>query len=541
MDFGELLEMRTTRFREARDREEDALADLSERIGAELEKEKLVAGLKKQIDEKEKLIAGYTKDRSNLVAKGSEARVQRLATLTAAAEKVRGHLRYFAAREQSLLSLKDEVGNVRGHQAPEALRRSQERHKASDLKPEEWKLFLLDYKGDVDTSLTTHLAGARKGAKDWKGTPPASVADPNIASIGEGAELDRQPLALLEAEIARLEKLVSVDRDTANKFSALSKRIIEENATLDRLKEKVADCEGAKARVRVLVQEREATYVRVFDAILAEQTVLTDLYSPLMTRLAAAGGTLEKLSFSVNREADVPRWAVGGEELLDLRVQGSFRGRGTLRQLADAALRDAWEKGDPRTISAAMAKFRTENQDALLEHSPILKADQSNYREWSKRFAKWLYGTEHIKIQYSVDYDGVDIRKLSPGTRGIVLLLLYLALDDADDRPLIIDQPEENLDPKSIFDELVSLFREAKNKRQVIVVTHNANLVVNTDADQIIVAQAGPHPPGELPPITYVSGGLESADIRKAVCDILEGGERALQERARRLRVRLER
>ena len=135
----------------------------------------------------------------------------------------------------------------------------------------------------------------------------------------------------------------------------------------------------------------------------------------------------------------------------------------------------------------------------------------------------------------------MDIRKLSPGTRGIVLLLLYLALDDGDDRPLIIDQPEENLDPKSIYDELVSLFLDAKGKRQVIMVTHNANLVVNTDADQIIVAQAGPHRPGELPPITYLSGGLESSPIRKAVCDILEGGERAFQERARRLRVRLER
>jgi ABC-type lipoprotein export system ATPase subunit len=541
VDFDELLEMRTTRFREARDREEDALADLSERIGTELEKEKLVAVFKKQIDEKEKLIAGYTKDRSNLVAKGSEARVQRLAALTAAVEKVRGYLRYFATREQSLLSLTDEVSNLRGHQAPEALRRSQEQHKASGLKPEEWTAFLLDYKGDVDTSLTTHLASARKDAKDWKGTPPASVANPNVALIPDHAELDRQPLALLDAEIARLEKLVSVDRDTASKFSALSKGITEENATLNRLKEKVADCEGAKVRVRVLVQEREAAYVRVFDAILAEQAVLTELYSPLMTRLAAAGGTLKKLSFSVNREADVARWAVGGEELLDLRVQSSFKGRGTLRQLADAALRAAWEKGDPKTVSAAMAKFRSDNQEALLEHSPVLKADQANYREWSKRFAKWLYGTEHIRIQYSVDYDGVDIRKLSPGTRGIVLLLLYLALDDADDRPLIIDQPEENLDPKSIFDELVSLFREAKNKRQVVVVTHNANLVVNTDADQIIVAEAGPHPPGELPPITYVSGGLESAHIRKAVCDILEGGERALQERARRLRVRLER
>lgn len=88
----------------------------------------------------------------------------------------------------------------------------------------------------------------------------------------------------------------------------------------------------------------------------------------------------------------------------------------------------------------------------------------------------------------------MDIRKLSPGTRGVVLLLLYLALDDADDRPLIIDQPEENLDPKSVFDELVWLFITAKTKRQVIIVTHNANLVINTDADQIIIADPGPAP-----------------------------------------------
>jgi hypothetical protein len=71
VSFDELLEMRTTRFRDARDREEDALSDLSERIGTELEKEKLVTGLKKQIDEKTKLIAGYTNDRAKLVAKDS--------------------------------------------------------------------------------------------------------------------------------------------------------------------------------------------------------------------------------------------------------------------------------------------------------------------------------------------------------------------------------------------------------------------------------------------------------------------------------------
>jgi hypothetical protein len=133
------------------------------------------------------------------------------------------------------------------------------------------------------------------------------------------------------------------------------------------------------------------------------------------------------------------------------------------------------------------------------------------------------------------------LSRLSPGTRGIVLLLLYLALDDSDNRPLVIDQPEENLDPKSVFDELITLFIEAKSHRQVIMVTHNANLVVNTDADQIIIAESGPHPHGALPPISYRSGRLENSEIRRAVCDILEGGEGAFQERARRLRVRLER
>jgi hypothetical protein len=92
-----------------------------------------------------------------------------------------------------------------------------------------------------------------------------------------------------------------------------------------------------------------------------------------------------------------------------------------------------------------------------------------------------------------------------------------------------------------VFDELVSLFVAAKTKRQVIIVTHNANLVINTDADQVIVADAGPHPTGGLPAITYVAGGLEDGGIRKTVCDILEGGADAFRERARRLRVTLDR
>ncbi len=76
----------------------------------------------------------------------------------------------------------------------------------------------------------------------------------------------------------------------------------------------------------------------------------------------------------------------------------------------------------------------------MLAHAPFAPTQQTEYQMWLKRFAHWLFGTVHISVRYEIVYDGIDIRKLSPGTRGIVLLLLYLALDEADDRPLIIDQ-----------------------------------------------------------------------------------------------------
>lgn len=541
IDFQELLEIKAARHRQSRMREERALADLSDRIGTEIEKNKLAPVLTAQVAEKAQLIERYTADRAKLVARGSQERVVRLGALMAAADKVRGYLRFFSAREQALLALKDEVVDVRNNRAPEALRRTKEEHASSGLKEEDWTPFLLDYKGDVDATLTKHLASVRSSAASWKGVIAESAINPEAPMIASDAVLDQIPLATLEAEIVRLEKLVSVDREVSSKFSAISKRIAEEISMLERLKEKLKDCEQAKDRIIQLAKERDAAYVRVFESILAEQAVLTELYEPLVTRLTAAEGTLKRLSFSVARTVDVEGWASRGEDLLDLRRLGPFRGRGTLQQRAEAVLKAAWESGDAQTVTAAMETFRSKNQEGLLEHSPVPKADQADYRAWLKRFAQWLYSTDHITIRYSIDYDGVDIRKLSPGTRGIILLLLYLALDDTDDRPLIIDQPEENLDPKSVFDELVALFVEAKSKRQVIMVTHNANLVINTDADQIIVARCGPHLPGELPPITYESGGLENGDIRKAVCDILEGGEHAFRERARRLRVRLER
>ncbi len=537
-DFGELLNLNAGRFRDIREREEDALADVSDRIGNEIEKASAVDGLRRQIAEKEQAIKGYTADRAKLIPKGSDQDSKMLADVMEATETVRGYLRAFAARDAALASVKDDVLDLRTNRAPTALRGMKERYRPSGFSDDEWANFLLNHQGRVDDLVSGKQKDLASAVASWRGEAPAAPVN-GLSFVPAGVELAKLPLATLEAETARLQKLIAADNDTAQRLAAVSKRISGENVQLAALNERLKDCEGAPARRQELLREREAGYRRVFDALLEEERVLRELYAPLMERLTDGPGSVRKLTFSVSRTADTKAWAQRGEEFIDAR-KNPLKGIGTLKEEVDKILKEAWETGDAAEAAAAMSNFRTTHLDGIIKALKISPQDQA-YRATMKRLAQWLYSTEHISLHYSIDYDGIDIRRLSPGTRGIVLLLLYLALDDADDRPLIIDQPEENLDPKSIYDELVALFQAAKLRRQVIMVTHNANLVVNADADQIIIASVGPHQPGALPPITYVSGGLDEAPIRQQVCEILEGGEEAFKERARRLRVTLPR
>lgn len=539
--FDELRDQRALRYQQARRREDDAIAATSDRIAEELEKEALVTTLTGQIAAKETLIKGYTADLSKFVIKGTEAQVQRHTALAEAVQTLTTRVNALGNQRRTFVAMQDEVTNMRTARAPEMLRQAMARHQAGGLGTQQWDDFLLVYKGDVDRALNGYIAWADQEIAKINGVPPLS-GDPSVPLIPADADLQLAQLAALKAEMGRLEKLISADTVIRNQYAALSKKISTEKTALQALKTRLEDAKGAAERRKGLQQEREAAYGRLFDAVISEQKALIELYAPLMERLAAMSGTLKKLSFRVSRVADISGWSNAGEnDLIDCRKAGAFYGRGALENLARIELKPAWETGSADQIQAAMAGFIASHYKALLAHAPYAPADHETFRHWLKRFAQWLFSTDHISVRYEILYDGIDIRKLSPGTRGIVLLLLYLALDDADDRPLIIDQPEENLDPKSVFDELVSLFIAAKSKRQVIMVTHNANLVINTDADQIIVADASPPLDGGLPSFNYVAGGLEDAEIRKVVCDILEGGAKAFRERARRLRVRLER
>lgn len=132
--------------------------------------------------------------------------------------------------------------------------------------------------------------------------------------------------------------------------------------------------------------------------------------------------------------------------------------------------------------------------------------------------------TAFISHNVDVTLNGKPINKLSYGQQGTIYLRLQIAANLYSET-IIYDQPEDDLDNSFITSELIAIFKKIKQYRQIIIVSHNANLVVNADSEQVIIAK---NDDGIL---SYMSGALEDPDINKAVCQILEGGKNAFEKR----------
>ena len=162
---------------------------------------------------------------------------------------------------------------------------------------------------------------------------------------------------------------------------------------------------------------------------------------------------------------------------------------------------------------------------------------------------------DSFEIDYTVTYKGDNLLSMSPGKKGTVLLILFLQISSSE-FPILIDQPEDNLDNRTIYDLLCKMVKEKKKDRQIIIVSHNANLVVATDTENIIVAnQQGQDTKAEEGRFRfeYVNGSMEhsfakderiksillSQGIREHVCDILEGGGEAFKQRERKYSIKL--
>lgn len=134
------------------------------------------------------------------------------------------------------------------------------------------------------------------------------------------------------------------------------------------------------------------------------------------------------------------------------------------------------------------------------------------------------YRQKYIKVYPILKYKGKNLDKISIGQKGTVYLKMKLATE-AFSKPIVFDQPEDDLDNQFIIKELVDLFKELKKYRQVIIITHNANLVINADAEQVIIAK------NDNERLKYYCGSLENSNINKQICEILEGGKEAFEKR----------
>ena len=136
---------------------------------------------------------------------------------------------------------------------------------------------------------------------------------------------------------------------------------------------------------------------------------------------------------------------------------------------------------------------------------------------------------KYIKVYPILKYKGKNLDKISIGQKGTVYLKMKLATE-AFSKPIVFDQPEDDLDNQFIIKELVDLFKELKKYRQVIIITHNANLVINADAEQVIIAK------NDNERLKYSCGSLENSNINKQICEILEGGKEAFEKREQKYR-----
>lgn len=182
---------------------------------------------------------------------------------------------------------------------------------------------------------------------------------------------------------------------------------------------------------------------------------------------------------------------------------------------------------------------------AMVSGELSLKGGNTIQTALENLFRDWNY------VRYTVQRENDPIGQMSKGKKALVLLEMLIHLEKGH-CPILIDQPEDDLDNRSIYSELVQYLKEKKRERQIIVVTHNANVVVGADAEEVIIAnQNGKDAPNYQYQFEYRSGAIENnrpvmengtvkagvlyqKGIQEQICDILEGGRQAFEKRRSR-------
>lgn len=199
---------------------------------------------------------------------------------------------------------------------------------------------------------------------------------------------------------------------------------------------------------------------------------------------------------------------------------GDEEGAAEMKRLLDAANFDS-ALGTLRFTRKLLKRM------SFRDEKPLFVKDQLRQGVTPQEIYDFVFSLGFLSPIYNLQWDGKGLEQLSPGERGNLLLIFYL-LVDRDDIPLVIDQPEENLDNQTVFKTLVPCIKDAKKRRQIVMITHNPNLAVVCDAEQIICADMQKDCENA---VTYTSGSIEDPTINRLIVDILEGTRPAFDKR----------
>lgn len=162
-----------------------------------------------------------------------------------------------------------------------------------------------------------------------------------------------------------------------------------------------------------------------------------------------------------------------------------------------------------------------------------------------------VFTNSYFDINYDVLYENDSLSQMSEGKKAFIILRMLLDFNESG-YPILIDQPEDDLDNRAIYDEMATYLKKIKKLRQVIVVSHNPNIVVGGDSELVVCANQDGigNKNHNRVKFEYVAGSLENTcqkveatsilatqGVKEHVCDILEGGNEAFLQRERKYRI----
>lgn len=322
-------------------------------------------------------------------------------------------------------------------------------------------------------------------------------------------------------EIEKTRQKTESLEETIQKHSELLKQLSDIDKEIEELKDAFNQI---TKREKILIRKIDER-LDFYKDLLSNYLNLKDKYEEIITVFSQeAEDILSGLEFKSSLEFEFQGFEESGEEVIDLR---SLR---TTKDEKASIIQSYQFKNFISLVKQLIKSTDNQSKELLTKLINELKNKQKSFlnilkpRQNNLRLYEWLYD-DYCFLITSVYFNKIPSEKLSLGQKCTVLLKVCLAKGK---NPILIDQPDDNLDNKFIMEELIKALRQANNNRQVIIATNNANVVMNSDAEQIIIAQF------EKGKISYLSGSIENPIIRKNAIHILEGGLEAFINREKK-------